>query len=58
MEQFRYKYVYEGNKISNIYCGTDSIADHLTKKEEASYFLNINSGWKSLNRFLNSTMND
>lgn len=47
-----------GNRISMIYCGTESIASHLIKKEESSFFSFFTGGIKSINRYYNANVND
>ena len=47
-----------GNRISMIYCGTESVAAHLTKEEESSFFSFLTGGFRSFNRYLNASLND
>ena len=47
-----------GNRVSQIYCGTESVATHLTKKENNSFFSFFSSGLKSINRYYNANVND
>jgi hypothetical protein len=47
-----------GNKLSQIYCGTHSVAEHLTLKQEASYWSSITSSFRSMTRFLNASGSD
>jgi synaptojanin len=47
-----------GNKISLIYSGTDSVATHLTKQEESSFFSVLKESFKSIGRYYQSNVND
>ena len=47
-----------GNQISVIYSGTESVATHLTKQEESSFFSFIKEGFKSVSRLYQSSVND
>lgn len=47
-----------GNKISTIYCGTESVATHLTKQEESSFFSFIKEGFRSIGRYYHANVND
>ena len=41
-----------------IYCGTESIASHLIKQEDNSFFSFFTGGMKSINRYYNANVND
>ncbi len=47
-----------GDKISMIYCGTESMATHLTKKQNNSFMSFLTGGFKSINRYYNANVND
>lgn len=47
-----------GNKISTIYCGTESVATHLTKQEEGSFFSFIKESFRSIGRYYHANVND
>jgi hypothetical protein len=47
-----------GDRVSMLYCGTLSIASHLTKQEETSFFSFLTGGVKSINRYYNAAVND
>jgi hypothetical protein len=41
-----------------IYCGTSSIATHLTKQQKNTFLSFLKGGLRSLNRFYNANVND
>lgn len=47
-----------GNRISEIYCGTASVASHMTKKESNSIKTFLGGAIISLNRYINATTTD
>ena len=47
-----------GNRISTIYCGTESVATHLTKQEEGSFFSFIKESFRSIGRYYHANVND
>jgi len=47
-----------GDRISMIYCGTSSVATHLTKQEKNSFFSFLKGGFRSINRYYNANVND
>jgi hypothetical protein len=47
-----------GDRISMMYCGTSSVATHLTKQEKNSFLSRLKGGFRSLNRYYNANVND
>lgn len=47
-----------GDRISMIYCGTESVATHLTKQESNSFFSFLTGGFRSINRYYNASVSD
>lgn len=47
-----------GNRISEIYCGTGSIASHLTKKKNNSFKTFLGGALISINRYINANTTD
>jgi hypothetical protein len=47
-----------GDRISMIYCGTESVATHMVKKENNSFFSFLSGGIKSINRYYNASVQD
>jgi hypothetical protein len=41
-----------------LYCGTESVANHMTKKESNSIFSFLSGSIKSINRYYNANVND
>lgn len=58
MEAVSEAWVELGDRVSMLYCGTLSIASHLTKQEETSFFSFLTGGVKSINRYYNAAVND
>ena len=47
-----------GDKVSKIYCGTSSVATHMTKKENNSLLSTLGGAFTSFNRYLNASHSD
>lgn len=47
-----------GDKISKIYCGTSSVATHMTKKENNSILSALGGAFTSINRYIHASTSD
>jgi hypothetical protein len=47
-----------GDKISRIYCGTGSVATHMTKKENNTLLNTLGGAFTSFNRYINASHSD
>ena len=47
-----------GDRISKIYCGTSSVATHMTKKENNSFLSALGGAFTSINRYIHASTSD
>jgi hypothetical protein len=58
-ESHREAWLNNGDRISLIYSGTESLSSYITKGEKnKNFFSLIGSSFKSINRFYNANVND